>query len=95
MIPESGELIMGSVREQAERMLENLSLLLTAADASFAEVVKTTVFLTDMADFEELNEVYARYFPAPHPARSTVKVTGLPKGARMEIEAMAITGGGP
>ena len=87
--PATGELLDG-VAEQAERALRNLTAILDAAGTSVERVVKTTVFLADMADFATVNEVYARHFSSPFPARSTVAVAGLPKGALVEIEAVAL-----
>ncbi len=88
--PATGVLVEGSVEEQAVRVLENLGAVLAAAGLGFEDVVKTTVFLRDMADFAAVNGVYAKYFPQPYPARSTVAVAGLPKDARVEIEAIAV-----
>ena len=88
--PSTGALVEGSVEEQAARVLDNLSAVLAAAGLGFADVVKTTVFLRDMADFAAVNGVYAAYFPEPYPARSCVAVAGLPKDARVEIEAVAV-----
>jgi len=89
--PSSGEMVgAGDVRAQAERVLENLGAVLTAGGASFASVVKTTIFLIDLGDFGAVNEVYARYFPSQPPARATVQAAGLPRGALIEIEAIAI-----
>ena len=88
--PGTGVLVEGSVEEQAVRVLENLGAVLAAAGLGFEDVVKTTVFLRDMADFAAVNGVYAKYFPQPYPARSTVAVAGLPKDARVEIEAIAV-----
>jgi len=88
--PATGELIEGDITAQTTRVLENLRALLHAAGAGFADVVKTTVFLTDLADFAAMNAVYAGYFQAPFPARSTIQVAALPKGARVEIEAVAL-----
>ena len=87
--PASGELVEG-VAEQAERALRNLTAVLDAGGTSLERVVKTTVFVVDMGDFATVNEVYARHFSSPFPARSTVAVAGLPKGARVEIEAIAL-----
>ncbi len=87
--PVTGELVTGDVRAQTEQVLRNLEALLRAEGLGFAHVVKTTVFLTDLADFAAMNEVYARAFPAGAPARSTVQVAALPRGARVEIEAIA------
>ncbi|MDH4334690.1 MAG: RidA family protein [Chloroflexota bacterium] len=91
--PSTGVLAEG-VAAQADRALRNLSAVLDAAGTGMDHVVKTTVFLTDMADFAVMNEVYARHFSAPFPARSTVAVRGLPKGAAVEIEAIAMAGDG-
>ncbi|HYM29204.1 MAG TPA: RidA family protein [Steroidobacteraceae bacterium] len=91
--PATGTLVAGDVREQTRRALDNLSAVLAAAGSTPALVVKTTVFLTSMADFAAMNEVYATYFPDTPPARSTVAVAELPRGARVEIEAIALRGG--
>jgi 2-iminobutanoate/2-iminopropanoate deaminase len=87
--PKTGELVAGGISEQTSRALENLSAILAAAGSSLSQVVKTTVFLVDMADFAAMNEVYGRAFGTHRPARSTVAVAGLPRGARVEIEAIA------
>ena len=87
--PDSGELVEGGVEVQAERVLENLGAILAAAGSSFSKVVKTTVFLSDMDDYAAVNEVYARYFREPYPARSAVEVARLPRGVQLEIEAIA------
>ena len=87
--PDSGELVEGGAEVQAERVLENLGAILAAAGSSFSKVVKTTVFLSDMDDYAAVNEVYARYFREPYPARSAVQVARLPRGVRLEIEAIA------
>jgi 2-iminobutanoate/2-iminopropanoate deaminase len=87
--PKSGELVAGGISEQTSRALENLSAILTAAGTNLSQVVKTTVFLVDMADFAAMNEVYGRAFGSHRPARSTVAVAALPRGARVEIEAVA------
>jgi 2-iminobutanoate/2-iminopropanoate deaminase len=86
--PTTGELVEG-VEAQVERALRNLDAVLDAAGVTLADVVKTTIFLTDMADFAAVNAVYARFMPDPPPARSTVAVAGLPKGALVEVEAIA------
>jgi 2-iminobutanoate/2-iminopropanoate deaminase len=91
--PGSGQLVDGPVPEQTRRVLDNLSAVLKAAGGSLADVVKTTVFLVDMADFAAMNEVYAASFAEPFPARSTVAVAALPRGARVEIQAIAVLGG--
>lgn len=91
--PLSGELVPGGVAAQAEQAMRNLAAILDAAGSSLDRVLKTTIFLADMADFAAVNEVYGRHLPPPHPARSTVAVHGLPKGAQVEIECVALTGG--
>jgi 2-iminobutanoate/2-iminopropanoate deaminase len=88
--PQSGELVAGSIQVQTERVLENLKAVLQAARLSFDHVVKTTVFVKDLADFPHMNEVYGKYFGMNPPARSTVEVSRLPRDARVEIEAIAI-----
>ena len=90
--PASGVLVDGGVEAQAERALQNLSAVLDAAGCTFADVVKTTVFLAVIDDFAAVNAVYARFMPDPPPARSTFAVGALPKGARIEIEAIAAKG---
>jgi len=92
--PETGKIVEGGIPEQTDRCLRNVGAVLAAAGSSFDRVVKTTVFLTDMADFKAMNAVYAEIFGSTPPARSTVAVAGLPMGARVEIEAIAITGNG-
>ena len=87
--PAGGELIAGDVGAQTERVLKSAGAILAAAGAAFADVVRTTVYLIDLADFGAMNDVYAGYFSAPAPARSTVQVAGLPKGARVEIDMIA------
>ncbi|MEP0766527.1 MAG: RidA family protein [Fimbriimonadia bacterium] len=88
--PATGEMVSGDIAAQTTRVLENLKAVLEAGGASLADVVKTTIFLADMADFATVNEVYAEFFPTDPPARSTVQVAALPKGARVEIEAVAV-----
>ena len=87
--PDKGELVAGGIAEQTTRALENLRAVLTAAHSDFSQVVKTTVFLVDMADFTAMNEAYGRAFGDHRPARSTVAVAALPRGARVEIEVIA------
>ena len=87
--PATGDFVAGDVEAQAEQALRNLAAVLDVAGISFAEVVKTTIFLADMADFAAVNGVYARFVTDPPPARSTVAVAALPKGGRVEIEAIA------
>jgi len=88
--PATGEMVgAGDVRVQTERVLQNLGAVLAAGGASFASVVKTTIYLADLQDFGAVNEVYARHFPKDPPARATVQAAGLPKGALVEIDAIA------
>ena len=87
--PASMEIVSGGIPEQTERVMANLAAILAAAGLGFADVVKTTVFLTDMGDFQAMNEVYARAFGDHRPARSTVAVSGLPRGVNVEIEVVA------
>ena len=91
--PATGELVAGGIAEQTDRAMENLRAVLTAAGTSLSQVVKTTVFLVDMADFTAMNEVYGRVFGSHRPARSTVAVAALPRGARVEIEVIATVTG--
>ena len=91
--PRTGTLVPGGVAEQTQRVLDNLAAVLRAGGLTLAEVVKTTVFMTDLGRFAEMNEVYAKAFPAPAPARATVQVSALPRGAQVEIEAVAWGGG--
>jgi 2-iminobutanoate/2-iminopropanoate deaminase len=88
--PASGELVGKTVAEQTEQALKNITAVLAASGSSLGQVVKTTVYLADMADFAAMNEVYAKRFGGHRPARSTVQAAGLPKGARVEIDAIAI-----
>jgi len=88
--PATGALVEGDLAVQTRRVLDNVAAILAAAGTSFDRVVKTTVFLADMSDFAAMNEVYATYFTSPAPARSTVAAAGLPKGARIEIEVIAM-----
>ena len=88
--PATQQMVQGDVRAQAERVMENLGAVLQAAGASFQQVVKATIFLADLADFAVVNEVYGKRFPTNPPARSTVQVAALPKGARLEIELIAL-----
>ncbi len=86
----TGEFVSDDVAQQTEQVLKNLSAVLEAAGTSLNNVVKTTVFLMDMADFAAMNEVYAKYFSDNKPARATVQAAGLPRGARVEIECIAV-----
>ena len=90
LTPGTGELVAGDVAVQTEQVLKNLAAVLHANAMTFSNVVKTTVFLTDLADFAKMNEVYGRHFIKPFPARSTIQVAALPKGANVEIEAIAL-----
>jgi 2-iminobutanoate/2-iminopropanoate deaminase len=91
--PRTGELVSGGIAEQTARAMENLRAILSAANTDFSRVVKTTVFLVDMGDFTAMNDVYARVFGDHRPARSTVAVAALPRGARVEIEVIATVSG--
>ena len=88
--PATGQFAEGGIKELTAQSLINMKAILEAAGMSFDNVVKTTVFLADMADFADMNEVYAQFFAAPFPARSAVAVKTLPKGARVEIEGIAV-----
>lgn len=88
--PTTGELVTGDVAAQTRRVMENLNGILTAAGLSMARVVKTTIFLTDLNAFATVNAVYGEYFPSAPPARATVEVSRLPRGAAVEIEAVAL-----
>ena len=90
LVPGTKALAEGGVQAQARQVLENLKAVLAAAGTSFDKVVKTTIFLQSMSDFAAVNEIYATYFPANPPARSTVAVGGLPLGALVEIEVVAL-----
>ena len=90
--PQTQEVQRGSIEAETERTLRNLGAVLDAAGCTFADVLKTTVFLVDMGDFAAMNGVYAGFFPDPPPARTTVQVAALPKGFRVEIEAIARRG---
>ena len=88
--PATGEFVPGGIREQAERVMDNIAAVLAEAGVGFDAVVKTTIFLTDLANFGVVNEVYGSRFSAAPPARSTVEVKGLPRGALVEIEVLAL-----
>jgi 2-iminobutanoate/2-iminopropanoate deaminase len=88
--PSSGELVAGGVVAETTRVLDNLREVLNAAGASLDDVVRTTIYLVDLSDFGRVNEVYAAFFRAPYPARVTVGVAALPRGARVEIDATAV-----
>jgi len=87
--PNTGDLVQGDIKVQTQRVLENVKAVLDDQKLSFANVVKSTVFLTNLADFGGMNEVYAKHFTADFPARSTIQVAALPKGASVEIEVIA------
>jgi 2-iminobutanoate/2-iminopropanoate deaminase len=88
--PKTGELVTGDFASQARRVFENLRAVLAAGGAEFRNVTKATVFLTDLANFGTLNSIYAEYFGDHKPARTTVQVAGLPKGAQVEIDLIAV-----
>jgi 2-iminobutanoate/2-iminopropanoate deaminase len=87
--PATGQMVDGGIAEQTRRVFENLGAVLQAGGRSFADVVRTTVFLADMNDFAAMNDVYGQYFKEPYPARATVQVARLPKDARVEIDLIA------
>jgi 2-iminobutanoate/2-iminopropanoate deaminase len=87
--PATGHLVSGDIKAQTERVLQNVKAILDDQNLTFTNVVKSTVFLTNLADFGAMNEIYAKYFTENFPARSTVQVTALPKGASVEIEVIA------
>jgi 2-iminobutanoate/2-iminopropanoate deaminase len=89
LIPESGHLIAGDIRAQTQRVLENINIILEDQGLTVKNVVKTTVFMTNLADFANMNEVYSKFFTRDFPARSTIQVAALPRGALVEIEAIA------
>jgi 2-iminobutanoate/2-iminopropanoate deaminase len=88
--PLTGEMVGGNLAEQTHRVMENIAAMLAAAGLDFSDVVKSTIYLTDIAGFATVNEVYGRRFPESPPARSTVEVKGLPRGAGVEIEVVAL-----
>ncbi|MEI7957649.1 MAG: RidA family protein [Verrucomicrobiota bacterium] len=88
--PATGELVEGDVTAQTERVLQNVTGVLAANGMTFANVVKSTVFMVDLANFGAMNAVYSKYFSEPFPARSTIQVAALPKGAQVEIEVIAV-----
>jgi 2-iminobutanoate/2-iminopropanoate deaminase len=87
--PATGQIVAGDIETQTRRVFDNLAAVLKAGGRSFADVVRTTVFLADMNDFTAVNDVYGTYFSAPYPARATVQVARLPKDARIEIDLIA------
>ncbi len=90
--PATGEMVAGGVAMEAERVMENIAALLAAAGLDFDDVVKSTIYLTDLADFAVVNGIYGKRFPAAPPARSTVQVAALPRGGCVEIEVIALLG---
>lgn len=88
LVPETGALIEGGIKEQTLQVFKNIEAILAQASLTMADIVKTTVFLTDINDFADMNEVYAEYFEGNYPARSAVQVAALPKGAKIEIEVI-------
>ena len=90
--PATGNLVQGSIAEQTRRALQNIGAILEAAGASFSHVVRTTVYLADLGDFAAMNDVYATFFTAPQPARSTMQAARLPRDARIEIDVIAFVG---
>ena len=92
--PKSGQIVSTDISEQTRRVLHNIAAVLKAEGMTFDNIVKTTIFLTDLADFQTVNEIYVSFFKQGPPARSTVQVPALPKGARIEIEAIAVAGDG-
>ena len=88
--PESGELVKGTIQQETDRALDNLAAVLTEAGCTFENVVRTTIYLTDLGDFAAVNETYGKRFASSPPARATVQVSALPKGARVEIDAIAV-----
>ena len=92
IVPATGDLIAGDIEAQTRQALNNLKAVLEAAGSGLDKVVKTTVFMTNLGDFARMNGVYAEFFPSQPPARSTVQVAALPKGAMVEIECVAVVG---
>ena len=90
--PKTGEVVAGGIEEQVKRILDNLAAILKASGSGMDRVVRTTVFMADLGEFPRMNEVYRTYFPSDPPARSTVGVSALPKGVRVEIDAIAMVG---
>src|SRR5215470_2780340 len=89
--PKSGQIVSGDITAQTRRVLDNIAAVLRTEGLTFDDVVKTTIFLTDLGDFQTVNEVYGSYFKQDPPARSTVQVSALPRGAKVEIEVIAAT----
>ncbi|CAF2099821.1 hypothetical protein BRARA_E02166 [Brassica rapa] len=89
LIPETGKFVSDNVEDQTEQILKNMGEILKASGVDYSSVVKTTIMLADLGDFKKVNEIYAKYFPAPSPARSTYQVAALPLNAKIEIECIA------
>ena len=89
--PATGELVSGTIEQETERVMENLAAVLAAAGCTFSNVVRTTIFLTSLGDFQAVNAVYGMRFSGVFPARATVQVAALPRGCRVEIDAIAVT----
>ncbi|XP_062987056.1 2-iminobutanoate/2-iminopropanoate deaminase [Elgaria multicarinata webbii] len=92
MDPSNGQLVGGGAKEQADQALQNIGEILKAADCTYDNVVKTTVLMADMKDFDDINDIYRQFFKCNFPARAAYQVAALPKGARVEIEAIAVRG---
>jgi len=92
--PKTGQIVAGDIDAQTRRVMDNITAVLKAEGLSFENIVKTTIFLVDLADFQTVNEIYGSYFKQAPPARSTVQVAALPKGARVEIETIAVADSG-
>ena len=90
--PATGEMVEGGIGAETERVMKNLGAVLQAAGCAFSNVVRTTIYLVDLNDFQAVNEIYGRSFDTAPPARATVQVSALPRGARVEIDAIAVTG---
>ena len=88
--PESGTIVKGGIEFETRRVLQNVGEVLAAAGLDFVDVVKTTIFMIDLSEFETVNRIYGEHFEPPYPARSTVQIAALPRGARIEIEAIAM-----
>jgi 2-iminobutanoate/2-iminopropanoate deaminase len=88
--PATGAMVAGDIAAQIERVMANLGAVLAAAGCGFDDVVRSTIYVVDMADYAKINEIYGRFFAAPYPARSTVQVSALPRGARVELDAIAV-----
>ena len=91
--PATGSIVEGGIEEQTRRVMANVAAILEAGGSSFARVVRTTVYLIDLGEFEAMNRIYATYFPGDKPARVTVEVSRLPRGSRVEIDAVALAAG--